>query len=138
LEPITITDARADIEAERIAGELRKLDEAGAFRDPGDPLLYASVIRTFGGTFLPKGKEEAPVAAPSQGRWSAKVLTGNAQPRTREENRAFLMAAFDPEDVFDFSNPSDVEEYKRVNQPIKKTQTKRPSREGFGYREGNN
>lgn len=51
-------------------------------------------------------------------RWSAKVLTGNAQPRTPKERHAFLMAAFDPEDVFDFSNPSDVEEYKRVNQPI--------------------
>jgi hypothetical protein len=48
------------------------------------------------------------------------------------------MAAFDPGDVFDFSNPRDVEEYKGVNKPIKRTHTKRPSREGFGFREGLN
>jgi hypothetical protein len=41
----------------------------------------------------------------------AKVLTGNAQPRTREEHEAFLLAAFDPEDVFDFSNPEDKAEF---------------------------
>jgi hypothetical protein len=48
------------------------------------------------------------------------------------------MAAFDPEAVFDFSNPADVEEYKRLSQPIRRTQTKRPSRGGPGYREANN
>jgi hypothetical protein len=41
----------------------------------------------------------------------AKVLTGKAQPRTREEHEAFLLAAFDPEDVFDFSNPEDKAEF---------------------------
>jgi len=44
----------------------------------------------------------------------------------REENRAFLMAAFDPEDVFDFSNPADVEEYEKLYPSVKRTQTKRP------------
>jgi hypothetical protein len=48
------------------------------------------------------------------------------------------MAAFGREDVFDFGNPEDVEEYIRLNQPIKRTQAKRPSREGLGYRAGNN
>jgi hypothetical protein len=48
------------------------------------------------------------------------------------------MGAFDPEDVFDSSNPADVEEYNRIHQPIRRTQTKRPSREGLGYRAGNN
>ena len=43
--------------------------------------------------------------------WDAKVLTGNAQPRTREEHEAFLLAAFDPENVFDFSNPEDRAEF---------------------------
>jgi hypothetical protein len=48
----------------------------------------------------------------------------------RQENRAFLMAAFDPEDLFDFSNPEDVEEYKRLNQPIQRTrhETAKPRR----------
>jgi len=35
-------------------------------------------------------------------------------------------------EVFDFSNPSDVAEYKRVNQPIKRTQEKRPGRGPLG------
>jgi hypothetical protein len=51
-----------------------------------------------------------PIAGLREGRWSARVLTGNAQPRTREENEAFLMAAFDSEDVFDLSNPDDLAE----------------------------
>jgi hypothetical protein len=47
-------------------------------------------------------------------RWSANVLTGSAQPRTREEHTAFLMSAFDPEEVFDFSNLDDVAEFERL------------------------
>jgi hypothetical protein len=42
------------------------------------------------------------------------VLTGNAQPRTRDEHKAFLLAAFEPGDTFDFSNPGDVAEYKKL------------------------
>jgi hypothetical protein len=41
-------------------------------------------------------------------RWDAKGLTGYSQPRTPEEHAAFLMSVFDPEEVFDFSNPDDV------------------------------
>jgi hypothetical protein len=60
-----------------------------------------------------------PLKAPRNGglpetRWSADVLTGYSQPRTPEEYKAFLMAAFEPEDVFDFSNPSDVAEFERL------------------------
>jgi hypothetical protein len=139
LGPIPISDARADIEAKRIAGELRKLDEAGAFKKPGGKLLFASIIRALGGTFLSKqAQEPTPIADEAASRWSARVLTGNAPPRTRHECEAFLMAAFDPEAVFDFSNPADVKEYKRLSQPIRRTQTKRPSRGGSGYREANN
>jgi hypothetical protein len=101
-----------DIEVSRIAGELRKLNEAGALKQPEDPQFFASVIRAFGATFLP-------LKAPRNGglpenRWSADVLTGYSQPRTPEEYKAFLMAAFEPEDVFDFSNPSDVAEFERL------------------------
>ena len=46
-------------------------------------------------------------------RWSAKVFTG-AQPRTREEHLAFLMAAFEPGDTFDFSNPGDMTEFEKL------------------------
>jgi hypothetical protein len=58
----------------------------------------------------------------------ARVLTGNAQPRTRAECDAFLMAAFEPGDVFDFSNPADVEEYETLYPPVKRSQEKRPAR----------
>jgi hypothetical protein len=131
--------AKEDIEANRIAGELRKLDEAGALREPGDKLFFASVIRALGGTFLPQGAQNAARTTDDTAtRWGARILTGSAQPRTRQECEAFLMAAFEPGDVFDLSNPDDAEEYKRLYQPIKRTKTKRPSREGPGYREGNN
>jgi hypothetical protein len=45
---------------------------------------------------------------------SSTRLTGNAQPRIREEHEAFLMAVFDPEDVFDRSNPDDLAEVKKL------------------------
>jgi hypothetical protein len=122
-----------DAEEKRVHGELLKLDQAGAFKEPDDKAFFASVIRTLGGTCLPKREQSpAPIAGGTPwSRWSAKVLTGYLQPRTREENRAFLMVAFNSEDVFDFSNPGDVEEYKRLHQPIDRTHTKRPSREGL-------
>ncbi len=60
-----------------------------------------------------------PVAGSATTRWSAKVLTGSAQPRTLEEHAVFLMSAFDPEDVFDFSNPGDVEEFDRLYRTAK-------------------
>jgi hypothetical protein len=47
-------------------------------------------------------------------RWDARMLTGNAQRRSPEEHTAFLMAAFDSEEIFDFSNPSDVAEYEEL------------------------
>jgi hypothetical protein len=47
-------------------------------------------------------------------RWNAKVLTGYSPPRTLEEHAAFLMSAFDPEDVFDFNNADDVAEFEKL------------------------
>jgi hypothetical protein len=125
------------IEASRIVGELRKLRDAGALKGADDPeaAFYASLIRDFGATFLPKGTREATVSVTDNAptRWSAKMLTGYSQPR-REEHTDFLMAAFDPKDVFDFSNPDHVAEYKKLHQPIKK----RPGRGGLGQGEGPN
>jgi hypothetical protein len=43
-----------------IAGELRKLAEAGALKEPGDLSFFASVIRTFEATFLPEGPRNRP------------------------------------------------------------------------------
>jgi hypothetical protein len=60
LGPIPINDARENIEATRIAGELRKLAEAGALKEPGDLSFFASVIRTFEATFLPEGPRNTP------------------------------------------------------------------------------
>ena len=41
-------------------------------------------------------------------RWSARVLTGVVQPRTRGEHKVFLLPAFKPGDVFDFNNSDDA------------------------------
>jgi hypothetical protein len=78
-------------------------------------VFYTCLIRDFGATFLPKGIREATVymADNATTGWSARVLTGYSQPR-RGEHTDFLMAAFDPEDVFDFSNPGDVAEFKKL------------------------
>jgi hypothetical protein len=54
------------------------------------------------------------MATSAEDRWSARVLTGDARPRTREEHAAFHEAAFEPGDTFDFSNPEDVAEYERL------------------------
>jgi hypothetical protein len=54
------------------------------------------------------------MAALSEDRWSAKVLTGNAQPRTPKDCHAFLMVAFEPGDTFDFSNPDDMAEFEKL------------------------
>ena len=54
-------------------------------------------------------------------RWHAKVLTGDAQPRTREEHVAFHLAAFERGDVCDLSNPSDADEFDRLyRKPVAK------------------
>ena len=39
------------------------------------------------------------------------MLTGYSQPRTRKEHTDLLMAAFEPGDTFDFSNPEDAAEF---------------------------
>jgi hypothetical protein len=85
-----------DIEARRIAGELRKLYNVGAIAGSDDPevAFYASLIRGFGATFLPKGIEEATVAVLPEGRRGAMAL--------------------EPGDTFDFSNPSDVAEFEKL------------------------
>jgi hypothetical protein len=51
-----------DIEANRIAGELRELADAGALKGTDDPeaAFYACLIRDFGATFVPE--ENHPVA----------------------------------------------------------------------------
>ena len=105
-----------DIEANRIADELRKLNGAGTLKGADDPeaAFYACLIRGFGATLLPEGTKEAPVAVLPEGRWDAKLLTGYSQPRTRGEHTAFLMAAFEPRDVFDFSNPDAVAEFNKL------------------------
>ena len=104
-----------DIEANRIVGELRKLNDAGALKKPEDPPFFAGVIRLFGATFLPKGAQPPPpMADTAPSRWSAKILTGYHQPRTREEHADFLAAAFEPGDTFDFADPDDVAEFDRL------------------------
>ena len=62
-------------------------------------------------TFLSKGTQEPTRMILPR---AAGPLTGYPKPRTREEHAAFLMSAFDPEDVFDFSNPDDVAEFNRL------------------------
>ena len=47
-------------------------------------------------------------------KWDARVLTGDAKPRSHAEHAAFLATAFEPGDVFDFSNPIDVAEFERL------------------------
>jgi hypothetical protein len=104
-----------NIEVSRIVGELRKLNTAGALKEPEDPPFFAGVIGTLGATFLPKGARELPrTADTAPSRWSAKMLTGYSQPRTRKEHTDFLMAAFDSDDVFDFANPEDVTAYENL------------------------
>jgi hypothetical protein len=70
------------------------------------------------GYISPRGsKEQTSTDHPNKdsvSRWGARILTGSAQPRTRHEHEAFLMAAFDPGDVFDLSNPDDVAEFKKL------------------------
>jgi hypothetical protein len=64
--------------------------------------------------------EQSPVPAPpgdpsnQRSRWSAKSYTGDVQPRSREEHMAFLLAAFEPGDLFDFSNPDDPAEFEKL------------------------
>jgi hypothetical protein len=48
-------------------------------------------------------------------RWDAAILTGSAQPRTRAESDAFLAAAFEPGDTYDFSNSEDVAEWNKLH-----------------------
>jgi hypothetical protein len=104
-----------NVEANRIAGELRNLNDAGALKKPEDPPFFAAVTRIFGATFLAKEAQEPPlmVDTASAG-WAAKVLTGYHQPRRRKEHTAFLMAAFEPGDTFDFSNPEDSAEFEKL------------------------
>jgi hypothetical protein len=55
--------------------------------------------------------------------------TGNAQPRTLEEHAAFLMDAFDSEDIFDFNDSDDVAEFYRLYRRTKgglQSQRKKP------------
>ena len=47
-------------------------------------------------------------------RWGARIPTGSAQLQTRQEYEAFLMAAFDPEDVLDLNNPDDLAEFNQL------------------------
>ena len=123
--------APEDIEANRIASELRTLNAAGALKKPEDPPFFAGAIRLFGATFLPDGAQEpARIANTAPSRWSAKMLTGYAQPRTRKEHADFLMAAFDPEDVFDFANPDDAEAFENLY--------RRPCRKGPQRHESDN
>jgi hypothetical protein len=91
--------ADAEPEARRIDKEMAKIrrDTLDGLTDPDAACLAAVLVPDNGTT-----------------RWGANVLTGNAQPRTPEDCHAFLMAAFDPEDVFDFSNPADVAEFEKL------------------------
>ena len=106
-----------NIEVSRIVGELRKLNDAGALKGPEDQCFFAGVIRLFGATFLSNGAQDpiAPIVADTApSRRPTKMLTGYAQPRTRKEHTDFLMAAFEPGDTFNFSNPEDVAEFENL------------------------
>ena len=104
-----------DIEISRIVGELRKLNNADAIKGPEDQCFFAGVIRIFGATFLSKGAQEPTRKADiAPTRWSAKMLRGYSQPRTRKEHADSLMAAFDSEDVFDFANPDGAEAFENL------------------------
>jgi hypothetical protein len=101
-------------QANRVAGELRKLNYAGALKQAEDRRFFASMIATFGATFLLQEPMAPLVAENAATRWSPGVLTGNTQPRTQRDCHAFLMAAFEPGDTFDFSNPEDIAEFDRL------------------------
>ena len=98
------TVADDDPEARRIAGELVKFHRDGAIKGPDDP--RGRILRTFDSHL--RGNIPSGGNGRCHTRWSARILTGNAQPRTREEHRAFLEAAFEPGELFDFTNPDDV------------------------------
>jgi hypothetical protein len=83
---------------------------------------HAWLIRDFGATFL-MGRKDPHWLSPASN-------SGGA--------RGVPYGGFDSEDVFDFSNPADVEEYEKLYPPVKRTQTKRPGRGGPDCREGNN
>ena len=68
-----------DIEANRIAGELRKLKDAGALKEPEDPPFFKSLIRIFEATFLSKGTQE-PTRMAGPPRYSQVIPTPDGNP----------------------------------------------------------
>ena len=106
-----------------LASELKPLPgREDRHRGPSAEALEKPSLAALGNIEAKRIADECMTTLPA-GRWSAKALTGNARPRTREEHTDFLMAAFEPGDTFDFRNPEDVTEFENLY--------RRPCRKGM-------